>query len=233
MALTSERLNLGKFLKERREELQETSGQFSQIDVALELGVSQPQISKLERGGVDVTRWPSRQQWALLKAYRYTDKEALAVAEQFALDIPPRQPSIMNLQTDAPQVLGRAVHVYPAGTGPTWDLDEVLETIYLPEGSYPNQSVIGLKAMSDSMDPYLPKYATAIIILDDGLVKPGDFCGIRMADDGVVVKRFVKELPGGLLLLESLNPGPGEDRFFTAPLGSRIMGKVDQRLLKG
>lgn len=128
--------------------------------------------------------------------------------------------------------LTRRVDVYPAGTGPAWDLEEALEPLYLPADLYSGKELIGLRAMSASMEPYLPEGAIAVIVHDDGLVKPGDFCGVRMSDDGVVVKRFVQELDGGVLLLESLNPEPGEDRLFTAPLGSRIIGKVIRRVLE-
>lgn len=128
--------------------------------------------------------------------------------------------------------LARPVPVYPAGTGPAWDLEEVLETLMLPVDLYRGKELLGLRAMSASMEPYLPEGAIAVIVHDDGMVEPGDFCGIRMADDGVVVKRFVRELEGGLLLLESLNPGPDEERLFTAPLGSRVIGKVVRRVLQ-
>lgn len=128
--------------------------------------------------------------------------------------------------------LTRPVPVYPAGTGPAWDLEEVLETLMMPADLYRGKDLLGLRAMSASMEPYLPEGAIAVIVHDDGMVEPGDFCGIRMADDGVVVKRFVRELEGGLLLLESLNPSPDEERLFTAPLGSRVIGKVVRRVLQ-
>ncbi len=129
--------------------------------------------------------------------------------------------------------LTRRVEVYPAGTGPAWDDEVALEPLWLPADLYPDKRLVGLRAMSSSMEPYLPEGAIAVIVHDDGLVNPGDFCGIRMSDDGVVVKRFVRELENGILLLESLNPEPDEERLFTAPLGSRVFGPVVRRVLEG
>lgn len=146
-----------------------------------------------------------------------------------AQDVPEHAPT--SQYTEVP--LTRRVLVYPAGTGPAWDLEEALEPLWLPADLYPGKNLVGLKAMSASMEPYLPEGSTAIIVHDDGMVEPGDFCGIRMSDDGVVVKRFVRELDGGLLLLESLNPGQDEEPLFTAPLGSRVIGPVVRRVLDG
>src|SRR5690625_898171 len=129
--------------------------------------------------------------------------------------------------------LTRRVEVYPAGTGPAWDLEDALEPpLHLPADLYPDKQLVGLKAMGNSMAPYLPAGAIAVIVHDDGMVAPGDYCGVRMSDDGVVVKRFVRELEDGALLLESLNPDPGEERLFTAPLGSRVIGKVVRRIFE-
>lgn len=171
----------------------------------------------------------------LLSALKWTPEE-LAAATALALpgiaanghDYPERSPS--SQYTEVP--LTRPVPVYPAGTGPAWDLEDALEPLHLPADLYAGRRLIGLKAMGDSMAPYLPAGATAVIVHDDGLVSPGDYCGVRMADDGVVVKRFVRELEDGALLLESLNPDPGEERLFTAPLGSRVIGKVVRRIFE-
>lgn len=226
--------SLGAYLKRHREALLGTEQHVAQEDIAEALGFAQSYISKLERGGLDQTvlKWKAEKQWQLLKAYRLSDDAALSVSKSFGLDLPPSvRPA--DMQADASISLGRMVKVYPAGTGPTWDLEEILETIYLPESVFATTRLLGLKAMSTSMEPYLPQGSTAVIALDDGLVAEGDFCGIRLADEGVVIKRFVKELENGGLLLESLNPDPGEERFFVAPIGSRIMGKVVRRVLEG
>lgn len=133
---------------------------------------------------------------------------------------------------DAPVPLERIVPVYPAGTGPAWDLSDSIDQVLLPIDILSEQPVIALKAMGDSMAPYLPRGAIAIVLVDDGAVKPGDFVAVHFSDDGVVVKRFVSE-HDELLVLESLTPGHGEPAIFTAPIGSRVLGKVVRRLLDG
>ena len=235
MALAEKPKSLGKFLAERREDFRGTPKEFAGQDVANALGFSQAYISKLEHGGLDRTvhKWKADRVWTLLKAYKFTDEEALEIAKRFDLDIPPRQPHLASFQTDTQVPLGQAVQVYAAGTGPAWDDSSVLETVYVPDNVYPGVQKVGLKAMSTSMEPYLPQGAVAVVALDDGLVQPGDYCGVWLHGDGVVVKRFVQEVGNGELLLESLRPDPGEPGIFTAPLGSRIMGKVVARLIYG
>lgn len=189
-------------------------------------------LYRIESGRKDPGTIKANQLEALLAALKWTPNQwRVALGEEPIFESP--KPKVFWPQSDQPQHLGRRINVYPAGTGPAWDLHDVLEVTYLPEDMYPNQDVVGLKAMGDSMAPYLPKNAIAVIVLDDGQAEPGDYCGVWLSDDGVVIKRFVQESPTGELLLESLNPEPGEPTLFTAPLGSRIMGKVDRRILEG
>jgi SOS-response transcriptional repressor LexA len=235
MAVIEKIDSLGKLLKQRRDDLEGSANEVKQEDVAAAVGVVQSYISKLERGALDKTipKWKGDRVWKLLKAYKFDDNEVFGVIKRFDLDFPPRQPRLANFQTDQPVALTREVMVYAAGTGPAWDLDDVLEIVFVPGDLYPNHDLLGLKAMSRSMEPYLPKGAIAVVVLDDGFCKEGDYCGIRIHGDGVVIKRYVKDLGNGELLLESLNPDPNEESFFVAPLGSRVMGKVVKRLLDG
>lgn len=227
--------SLGLFLAARREDLKGSPNQLSQQDISDATGFAQSYVSKLERGSLDgtVKKWRGDRVWALLKAYRFPDHEILEIAKRFNLDLPPRQPHLNSFQTDSVVSLGQTVKVYAAGTGPAWEDDDVLEVVAIPDDIYPGIPKVGLKAMGESMEPYLPKGAVAVIVLDDGMVNPGDYCGVWLHGDGVVIKRFVQEGQGGELLLESLNPDPGESRFFVAPLGSRVMGKVVTRVLYG
>lgn len=124
------------------------------------------------------------------------------------------------------------VNVYGTGTGPAWGDTDILDTLFIP-GLKPNHNYIGLKAHGDSMTPYLSKGEVAFILRDEGSVQPGDYCAVWLSNDGCVIKRLVQGLDDGTLLLESLNPPQGENRYFQAPDGSRILGKVVHRLLKG
>jgi phage repressor protein C with HTH and peptisase S24 domain len=226
---------IGKQLKQKREMMMSTNSDYSQENISQRLGkgFSQPTLSKLERGTKQPQEIHPRELMKLLEAYGFNALEIAELNKKFDLGLISSQPHLATFKTDTAVAVGQAINVYGAGTGPAWDLDDIVETIGIPETIYPEKDKIGLKAMSDSMAPYLPKGAVAIVVLDDGLVQPGDYCGVWLHGDGVVVKRFVNELESGEFLLESLNPDPGEDRIFLAPLGSRIMGKVVKRVLDG
>ncbi|MDQ3397641.1 MAG: helix-turn-helix domain-containing protein [Deinococcota bacterium] len=233
MAVVDKSMTFGEHLRQKREDLMSKDSRYSQENIAARLGrgFSQPTLSKIERGLKPVEEIHPRDLQRLLDEYGFGSLEIGDLAEKFGLALVSRQTHLATFQSDT-QVPLQSVNVYPAGTGPAWDIDDILDVVGIPDSVYPGVQKIGLRAMSDSMTPYLPKGAVAVVALDDGLVKPGDFCGVWMNGDGVVVKRFVKEV-GGELLLESLNPDPGEDRIFTAPLGSRIMGKVVKRVMDG
>ncbi|MBX3139875.1 MAG: S24/S26 family peptidase [Trueperaceae bacterium] len=141
-------------------------------------------------------------------------------------------PRAARVDTDLLLVDGVHINVYGAGTGPAWGDTDILDTLYIP-GLKANHDYIGLKATGDSMSPYLTHGDVAIIHRDEGTVQPGDYCAVWLSDDGCVVKRLVQELDDGTLLLESLNPSNGEPRYFQAPPGSRVLGKVIHRLLNG
>jgi len=240
MPIVDKKLTFGEHLRQKREDLMSKDSRYSQENIAARLGkgFSQPTLSKIERGLKPVDELHPRDLQRLLEEYGFSSLEVAELAEHFELALVSRRPHLVSLQNgrakpcDTPVML-RSVNVYAAGTGPAWEMDDILDVVGIPENVNPTLTKVGLKAMSDSMAPYLPRGAVAVVALDDGLVKPGDYCGVYLAEDGVVVKRFVKELADGTLLLESLNPDPGEERIFTAPLGSRILGKVVRRVLDG
>ena len=141
-------------------------------------------------------------------------------------------PRAVHLDSDLLLSDGVQINVYGAGTGPAWGDTDILEILYIP-GLKPDRDYIGLRATGDSMSPYLSKGEVAVIHRDEGSVQPGDYAAVWLSNDGCVIKRLVQELDDGTLLLESLNPPDGEPRYFQAPDGSRVLGKVIHRLLKG
>lgn len=234
LAVAEKTENLGLFLKKhRRPHGREDSAKFTGLNVADALGFAQSYISRLENGSLEATirKWRPERQWQLLKAYRFPDDEALELAKRFGLDIPPQQPSLSSFRTDQAVPLKRKVPVYIAGTGPAWDYDEIVDHIYLPDDFYVGTELVGLRAMSQSMENYLRKGDIAVVALDPGLCKVGDICGVWIYGDGVMIKRYAQDLGEGRLLLESLKVVNGEDRFIMAEEGSRVMGKVVSRVL--
>ncbi len=170
----------------------------------------------------------------LLTALRWTLQQ---LNEATGLEIPLAPSSLSQVAPHEPSsdlllIDGVQINVYGAGTGPAWGDTDILETLYIP-GLKPDRDYIGLRATGDSMSPYLSKGEVAVIHRDEGSVQPGDYAAVWLSNDGCVIKRLVQELDDGTLLLESLNPPDGEPRYFQAPDGSRVLGKVIHRLLKG
>lgn len=194
--------------------------------------LSQQTVSRYEREPERVkTKGPEFAE-AFFRAYGFTDDEARTLTAELFSDLT----NLLTGRSRTDMVLvtnGMHINVYAAGTGPAWGDEEVLERLYIPGLADRGDDYIGLKATGDSMAPYLFKDDIAIVRRDDGAVKEGDYCAVWLADDGCVVKKFVKELANGALILESLNPQQGQDRYFEAPLGSRVLGPVEFRLTKG
>lgn len=219
------RLSLSEKLREKREDTGVTQ---DEIGRALQPPMKQATVSTYERDpgklvprGIDFAI-------SFFRAYGFSESEARQLTRQVfpGLDDLFEPSSSEGL---VPITEGSYINVYSAGTGPAWGDTEVLERVFIPgltEGQH-----IGLKATGDSMDPYLKRGDTAIVLCDDGAVKRGDMCAVWLADDGCVIKRLVAETADGLLLLESLNPTDPSERYFSAPLGSRVIGKVVKRLV--
>lgn len=81
----AERKRLGRTLKERRADFRGTDREVQQADIAIATGQSQSQVSKVERGLVNVAQWRPDTLYDLLLAYRYTPSEMLALAQQYEL----------------------------------------------------------------------------------------------------------------------------------------------------
>lgn len=230
--MTKTHTRLTERLREKREDgasLDRSYYQQGAIGARLNPPIKQATVSQYER---EPERLLSRgPEFALqfFREYGFTEPEAQALTRELFADV------ARLFSGDAPQETavvitdGGWVNVYAAGTGPAWGDTDVLETVFIP-GLKPGTH-IGLKATGDSMAPYLKRGDTAIVLRDDGAVEPGDYCAVWLADDGCVIKRFVRELGDGTLLLESLNPPSEAERYFAAPMGSRVLGKVVNRLL--
>ncbi len=221
-------------LREKREDGLPGGEKLKQGEIGAKLSppVRQATVSQYEREPHRLVSYGPDYARQFFTAYGFAPHEVEElVRELFAEQIRALKPAAWET---AVLVAGsREVNVYLAGTGPAWGDDEVVAKVVLPGLPHPEAKYIGLRATGDSMAPYLHRGDVAVILRDEGAVEPGDFVGVWLADDGCVIKRFVKELPDGLLLLESLNPSGDTERFFTAPLGSRILGKVTRRVLDG
>jgi len=217
-------LSLSQKLREKREDRGLTQ---EEIGRRLNPPMKQATVSTYERDPGKLRQRGAQFAISFFEAYGFTRTEAVEFTRQLFEEVTellqPRRTEGLTVVSG-----GTTINVYAAGTGPAWGDTEVLEQFFLPgiKGQH-----IGLKATGDSMAPYLHKGDIAIVLCDDGAVAPGDMCAVWLADDGCVVKRFVAEHPNGALLLESLNPDDPAERFFTAPMGSRVIGKVVRRLL--
>lgn len=207
------------------------SEQYAREDPATYAKFSQQTLSRWEMdktGAILAASSPARIR-SLARVLQWTPTQftqRVGVPAADAIERPAR------IETDLVLSDGVYINVYGAGTGPAWGDTDILDTLYIP-GLKANHDYIGLKATGDSMSPYLTHGDVAIIHRDEGTVQPGDYCAVWLSDDGCVVKRLVQELDDGTLLLESLNPSNGEPRYFQAPPGSRVLGKVIHRLLNG
>lgn len=232
--MTDPRMSLRERLRERREDLTKMDPKYTQGEIGKRLPGSPKQstVSLYEREPERLIAHGPAYAETFFREYGFSEGEVASLT----LELFSEYARALGLSKADSTVIVRGnqrVKVYATGTGPPWADDEVLEVLDIP-GLPPSATpYVGLKAMGDSMSPYLRRGDVAVILRDEGAVKPGDCCGIWIADDGCIVKEFVQELPDGRLLLKSYNPAPGEHQYFPAPLGSRILGPVVKRVLDG
>ena len=189
--------------------------------------LAQRTVSDLERGKVNPLSLKAERLFALLRALEWTPEE---FAEATGLELPgmAREPR--------PQDFGLPVEVYTlplieAGAGPPWYQDESdTITLALPELKYPREKLFVVRIHGDSMSPYLEDGDLAVVYQDPGLTKKGKAVAVWLADDGVVIKRFLSETEDGLLYLGNDNPALAP---FLAPPGSKIIGVVVKRVKEG
>ena len=139
-------------------------------------------------------------------------------------------PRAARVDTDLLLVDGVHINVYGAGTGPAWGDTDILDTLYIP-GLKANHDYIGLKATGDSMSPYLT-HGTSPSSTETKAPST------RRLLRRLAQRRMRRKTPRQRNRrrhppLESLNPSNGEPRYFQAPPGSRVLGKVIHRLLNG
>lgn len=213
---------LSKELKEQR-----LDKNINQTVVGRVLGMQQQTVSTHESTPEKIIGKGPEFTTEFLRLYKFTEKRIGQVLREFF----PSTAEVFEATYEPmhPDSFQR-VNIYAAGTGPAWGDEEVLEEMVIT--GLDGTDYIGLRATGESMTPYLNRGDIAIVKCDDGIVAPGDYVAVWFSDDGCVVKRFVAEV-SDTLMLESLNPGPTEDRVFTAPPGSRVLGKVVRRLLGG
>ncbi len=209
-------------IKARREDLG-----LSQEELALRADVSQSLVSQIERGVQNPAVISVDRFYRLLRALEWTPEE---FAEATGLELPgvTREPKAEDL--------GMPVEVYTlpliqAGAGPPWYQDEAETiTLALPELRYPKDKLFVVRIVGDSMSPYLENGDLAVVYQDPGLAAKGKAVAVWLADDGVVIKRFLGETEDGLLYLGNDNPAHPP---FLAPPGSRIVGVVVKRVKEG
>jgi len=215
----------GEAIRKRREELG-----LSLRELARRAGVSYALIGALERGDIDLRRSRTSTIYGLLRALEWTPEE---FAKATGLELPG---VTRESKEPKPEDLGMPVEVYTlpliqAGAGPPWYQDEVeTVTLAVPELKYPKDKLFVVRIVGDSMSPYLEDGDLAVVYQDPGLASKGRAVAVWLADDGVVIKRFLGETEDGLLYLGNDNPTHAP---FLAPPGSRIVGVVVKRVKEG
>lgn len=76
---------LNDYLKQYREDTKGTGHELMQADIALRLRMSQPTISKIERGLTDLSTWEPSRLYDLLIAWRQTPAQMLELADRYDL----------------------------------------------------------------------------------------------------------------------------------------------------
>ena len=72
-------------LKHRRADFKGTAREVNQADVAFAIGQSQSQVSKIERGAVDLSTWRPEVLYDLFLAYRFAPSDMLSLADEYSL----------------------------------------------------------------------------------------------------------------------------------------------------
>lgn len=126
--------------------------------------------------------------------------------------------------------LERIVPVYPAGAGPALDDVTAVEYVPIPRQIGGSYEVFGLKAVGNSMSPYLRNGEIALIAAEPSLAEPGKKIGVYIPHEGHQIKELVEIDDTGNIWLRSLNPADDEPTVFRAPEGTIIKGRVIKRL---
>jgi len=195
------RTDIGFSIRVRRKELG-----LSQDDLAAKLGLSQQAIAKVEKGSIDISRWPWQRLEALRRALKWTPEEFYKAT---GIELPSTQLERMGARpttmTAVPLLgvvsAGRGVsHAEPMGE------IEVPSEVVERYGSY---GLYALEVDGDSMYcedlPYSIPPGSFVVVARDLEPRPGDLVIAWLKDKGV---GYLKELESkrGHQVLKSWNP---------------------------
>lgn len=189
---TGEVGGLGRFLKQHREDLEGGPRATKQEDIAELLEFNQSYISRLERGRLDDTirtKWKPDRVWTLLKAYKFTDEEALEIAQRFGLDVPPPPTpnAIQRLEVSPDFQYFPVFHGVAAG-------DSDPKPISGESAAIPQRHLKGVNP--DNVRVFLVNgdcMVSQSVKNSSKSIGPGDFVGVdtgRLACDGCIVVAF-------------------------------------------
>ena len=196
MNMAKSRTEVGLSIRMRRKELG-----LSQDDLAAQLSLSQQAVAKVEKGAIDISRWPWQRLEALRRALKWSPEE---FTEKTGIELP----GVSADQVLRDHALGVKSHIIPivdAGAGlPSWtDTGEHIEVL-LPEISgFDRNDLFAVRVKGDSMEPTLSE-GDVVIFVKDGEPESGKIVAVHVPDDGLIVKRLQKV--NGTWLLASDNP---------------------------
>jgi len=190
------RADVGFAIRVRRKELG-----LSQDDLAAKLNLSQQAIAKVEKGSIDISRWPWQRLEALRRALKWTPEEFYKAT---GIELP----GLREEQVLRDHALPVKTHIIPivdAGAGlPSWtDTGEQIEVV-LPEISgYDRRDLFAVRVRGDSMEPTLSE-GDIVLFVRDGEPESGKIVAVHVPDDGLVIKRLQRV--GDAWVLTSDNP---------------------------
>lgn len=205
---------LNDYLKRRREETIGTSKEIRQADIALALRVSQPLISKVERGLADLSSWEPSRLYDLLLAYGVPPAKMLEVTDMpeyhaFHAYLAERNAMYRVREGERVRFLGK---VSAGKLGVSYAEDGAPRTVNVPDAivaryrledvfavNVDGESMIDRDAR-DSIPPGSLVYFHCRLQPD-----PGEIVCVYLAEhDHTVIKRWKPRV--GYTILESSNP---------------------------
>lgn len=147
---------LNDYLKQYREDTKGTGHELMQADIALRLRMSQPTISKIERGLTDLSTWEPSRLYDLLIAWRQTPAQMLELADRYDLK------QLKEYMAEARQMMrvseGSRVRYLGAVSAGKLGANEVLEnghaSVSVPDAiaeRYRLEDVFAVNVVGDSM----------------------------------------------------------------------------------
>ena len=217
----------GARLKAKRAHSRGTPEEFSQLDVAAALQVSQSYVSIMERGLKDFYDMHPRKVLRMLRAYKFGDTEIAEIANEFGLELP------VGVDFSGHVELGSlssvvTVPIFPVGTRfDEWQIP--CGHFNFPEAALTTQDQLyGLLMTDNDMAPYLPKGSHAIVTLSGAECgASGDICPV-LINNIVCIRRIILHR-NRVAFTETLNPDAGEN--FQPVHDAEVLGRITMRLL--